>query len=92
MIVSSFEFGSAGGHPHLAADRLVLMAGEIEVDAEGKLTRWLNKSGFYMPPRLCVGQSGLPFSTAWLYVADAEAISFTFLSALASPDFLLGSW
>jgi hypothetical protein len=48
------------------------MAGEIEVDDCGNLTRWLNKSGLYMPPRWAVGQAGLPFDTAWLFVSDAE--------------------
>ena len=56
----------------LANGDMVLMAGEIELDAQGKLTRWLNKSGLYMPPRWALGQSGLPFSYAWLFVSSAE--------------------
>ena len=50
------------------------MAGEVEVDESGRLTRWLNKSGLYMPPRWAVGQAGLPFESAWLFVSDDEVV------------------
>ena len=68
----SFPFGFAGGHPTLANMDSVLMAGELDVDGAGRVTRWLNKSGLYMPPGYLLGQSGLPFDTAWLYLAAAE--------------------
>ena len=79
----SFPFGFAGGHPLLANNHMVLMAGEIEVDSAGNLTRWLNKSGLYMPPRWAVGQAGLPFDTAWLFVTDNE-VSWAFLCPSSS--------
>jgi hypothetical protein len=69
---NSFEFGSAGGHPLLANFSQVLMAGEVEVNEEGILTRWLNKSGLYMPPRFVIGQAGLPFEYAWMYLSQSE--------------------
>ena len=45
VTLHAFPFGAAGGHPALANHDMVLMAGELEVDEHGKLTRWLNKSG-----------------------------------------------
>jgi hypothetical protein len=73
--LESFHFSCAGGHPLLANFSQVLMAGEIEVDDEGKLTRWLNKSGLYMPPRFMIGQAGLPFELAWVYMSHEDVMA-----------------
>jgi hypothetical protein len=32
----------------------------------------LNKSGLYMPPRFVIGQAGLPFECAWMYLSQSE--------------------
>jgi hypothetical protein len=77
----AFDFGFAGGHSLLADSGMVLMSGEIEVDASCRVTRWLmGRCGQAMPPRWAVDQSGLPITSAWAFIAGPE------VDALSSPD------
>ena len=50
--IMASDFGAASGHPHLSLEQAVEFAGEIEVNAEGRLVRWNNLSGTYRIPEL----------------------------------------
>jgi hypothetical protein len=77
----AFDFGFAGKHSLLANSNVVLMSGEIEVDASGNVTRWLmSQCGQAMPPWWAVVHSGLPITSAWAFIAGSE------VDALSSPD------
>jgi hypothetical protein len=79
----AFDFGFAGGHSLLADRGMVLMSGEIEVDALGRVTRWLmSQCGLAMPPRWAVVRSGLPITSAWAFIAGPEVDA---LSSLPQP-------
>ena len=49
-------FGNAHGHAALGRGGEVLFAGELEVDANGHLLRWNNKSGTYRVPQKMIRQ------------------------------------
>jgi hypothetical protein len=68
----AFEFGFAEGHSLLARSNMVLMAGEVEVNAQGLVARWLIERESPMPPRWAVRQLGLLLSKAWLFVDCGE--------------------
>ena len=44
-------FGESSGHPHLSLEQPVEFAGEVELNAEGRLVRWNNLSGTYRIPK-----------------------------------------
>jgi hypothetical protein len=73
--LESYEFGFAKQHAMLAGGAHIMMAGEIEVNAEGVLTRWLNKSESYSAPKHIIGQAGLPFDLAWLYMSNSDVMA-----------------
>jgi len=95
----TFEFGFAGGHELLANRSAVLMEGEVEVDEDGFVTRWLHKSGvntapllgLNMPPRWVVRLLGFPSSATWLTVAgtDVKALAEDFKASLVSKGHLI---
>jgi len=76
----AFEFGFAGGHEMLSERHTVLMEGELEVDAQGLVTRWLHRDGvdaspfgeLKIPPRWVIKLVGLPFTTAWIPVTALD--------------------
>ena len=45
------DFGDSSGHPHLSLEQPVEFAGEVELNAEGRLVRWNNLSGTYRIPK-----------------------------------------
>lgn len=49
--IMASDFGESSGHPHLSLEQPVEFAGEIELNAEGRLVRWNNLSGTYQIPR-----------------------------------------
>ncbi|KAG8468724.1 hypothetical protein KFE25_013807 [Diacronema lutheri] len=55
-------FGSAAGHLVLSQGAPVLYAGEIDVDDDGGLVRWSNKSGSYRPAPWAATAIALPMS------------------------------
>ena len=58
VVRQAMPFGDAQGHQRLADEQPVLYAGEIEVDGEGRITRWTNMSGTYSPPAALIAQVG----------------------------------
>jgi hypothetical protein len=81
----AFDFGFAGGHSLLANRGMVLMSGEIEVGASGRVTRWLmTQCGQAMPPRWAVARSGLPITSAWAFIAGPEVDE---LASLPQPGY-----
>jgi len=66
----SAEFGSASGHPQLAAEQPVLFAGEVEFDDNHRLQRWNNLSGTYKCADNKAYQAGLPMDK--LFVVELE--------------------
>ena len=50
----------------------MLFAGEIEVDADGQLTRWNNISGTYKFPVRYATQADLPLDRFWGLTEDED--------------------
>mmetsp|Transcript_42142 Transcript_42142/g.78064 ORF Transcript_42142/g.78064 Transcript_42142/m.78064 type:complete len:297 (+) Transcript_42142:1-891(+) len=83
----------------MLADRCtVLMEGELEVDAQGLVTRWLHRGGadaspfwgLNIPPRRIIKLIGLPFSTAWIPVTghDVNKLEASCQASLVSDGIL----
>ena len=66
----AFPFGTASGHGILSDEKPMLFAGEIEVDADGQLTRWNNISGTYKFPVGYAAQAKLPLDKFWGLTED----------------------
>jgi len=94
----AFKFGFAGGHEFLAEKRTVLMEGELEVNAQGLVTRWLHRGGvdtspsleLDIPPRWVAKQTGLPLFTAWIPVSafDISKLEASCQASLISDSIL----
>jgi len=82
----------------LAERCTVLMEGELEVDAQGLVTRWLHRGGadaspfwgLNIPPRRIIKLIGLPFSTAWIPVTghDVNKLEASCQASLVSDGIL----
>jgi hypothetical protein len=64
------EFGAAAGHPHLAKEKPVLYAGEVEFDEDGILQRWSNMSGTYRCHDAMSYQANLPLDKFYAVLSN----------------------